>query len=129
MIDYGFKKILDCSFEAAVDKVKKELKKQDFGVLTEIDVREKFREKLDEDFKQYLILGACNPANALEAISVEEDIGLFLPCNVIVYEKGENTAVSIVRPTRAMQAVENEALAGVAREVEAALEKVAGNLT
>jgi uncharacterized protein (DUF302 family) len=128
MIDYGFKKELELSFEETLERVTAELKKKGFGVLTEIDVQEKFRQKLNKEFKRYRILGACNPANAYRAIEAEEDIGLLLPCNVIVYEKKHQTVVAIIRPTRAMVMVDNTELMKVAREVESDLKKVFDNL-
>ena len=99
MINYGFTKELIIPFEKTVEIVTRELKKQGFGILTEIDVKEKFKEKLGIDFKRYVILGACNPPNAHKAILAEENIGLMLPCNIIVYEDGDNTTVSFIKPT------------------------------
>ena len=124
MTPYGFTKVLAMPFETVKDLVVEELKKEGFGILTEIDVREKFKEKLGIDFKKYVILGACNPAYAHKAILAEEDIGLLLPCNVIVYEKGRGTALAIIRPQVAMQMVKNETLGNLAEEVEAKLEKM-----
>jgi len=111
-------------FETVKDLVVKALEKEGFGILTEIDVREKFKEKLGIDFKKYVILGACNPPYAHKAILAEEDIGLLLPCNVIVYEKDQGTALAIIRPKVAMQMVKNEILGNLAEDVEAKLEKV-----
>ena len=124
MIGYGFMKEIDISFEKAVELVTEELKKEGFGILTQIDVKEKFKEKLNIDFKKYVILGACNPPNAHKAILAEETIGLMLPCNVIVYEKGEKTIVGIIRPTAAMGMIKNEKLKDIAENVEAKLKKV-----
>ena len=124
MIDYGFMKELDIPFEKAVELVAEELKKEGFGILTQIDVKEKFKEKLNINFKKYMILGACNPSNAHKAILAEETIGLMLPCNVIVYEKREKTLVGIIRPTVAMGMIENEKLKDIAENVEAKLKKV-----
>ena len=124
MIPYGFTKVLALPFETVKDMVIAALKKEGFGILTEIDVRAKFKEKLGIDFKKYVILGACNPPYAHRAISAEENIGLLLPCNVIVYEKDHKTALAIIRPKVAMQMVENELLGGLAEDVEAKLEKV-----
>ena len=92
--------------------------------MTEIDIKEKFKEKLGIDFKKYVILGACNPPYAHKAILAEEDIGLLLPCNVIVHEKDRGTALAIIRPKVAMQMVKNKVLGNLAEEVEAKLEKV-----
>ena len=124
MINYGFTKELSVPFEKAVGVVTEALKKEGFGILTRIDVKEKFKEKIGIDFKKYVILGACNPNNAHKAILAEENIGLMLPCNVIVYEKGDSTVVSIIRPTVAMGMIDNEKLRQIAEEVETKLKKV-----
>jgi uncharacterized protein (DUF302 family) len=92
--------------------------------MSEIDVAQKFKEKLGIDFPKYVILGACSPPHAYQAILAEEDIGLLLPCNVIVYEKDGKTALAIIRPKVAMQMVDNAKLGALADEVEAKLEKV-----
>lgn len=124
MINYGFTKELNISFEKAIEVVTEALKKEGFGILTRIDVKEKFKEKLGIDFKRYVILGACNPSNAHKAILAEENIGLMLPCNVIVYEKGDKTAVSIIKSTIAMAMVDNEELKQIALNVETRLKSV-----
>jgi uncharacterized protein (DUF302 family) len=123
MINYGFTKEMDIPYEKAIEQVREALKKEGFGILTEIDVREKMKDKLGVDMKKYIILGACNPQNAYKAIIAEENIGLMLPCNVIVYEKGSKTVLSVIRPTAAMQMVDNQELQKVAGEVEAQLKK------
>jgi uncharacterized protein (DUF302 family) len=123
MINYGFTKEIDAPFEETLDKVSNELKKEGFGILTQINVAEKFKEKLGIDFRKYTILGACNPASAHKAILVEENIGLMLPCNVIVYEKGSKTVLSVIRPTVAMQMVGNVKLQKIAEEVEGQLKR------
>ena len=128
MIAYGFSKHVDTPFAKVVEEVTARLKEQGFGVLTTIDVREKFKEKLGIDFKKYVILGACHPANAHKAILAEEDIGLLLPCNVIVYEKDGGTTVSVIRPTVAMQMIGNPALQRIAEDVEAKLENVLASI-
>lgn len=92
--------------------------------MSKIDVKEKFKEKLGIDFKEYVILGACNPGSAHKAILAEENIGLMLPCNVIVYEKGAKTVVSMIRPTQAMGLINNEKLTPIAQAVEAMLKRV-----
>ncbi len=124
MIRYGFKKELNLSYEEAVVKVTEALKKEGFGILTEIDVREKLKEKLGVDFNKYIILGACHPPNAYRALQAEPDIGLMLPCNVIVYEVGGKTVLGIIKPTVAMKMIDNESLAKTAAEVEGLLKKV-----
>ncbi|KPJ53682.1 hypothetical protein AMJ39_03650 [candidate division TA06 bacterium DG_24] len=123
-MSYGFEKQTDLPFGRALEVVSEELKKEGFGILTEIDVKEKFREKLGIDFKKYIILGACNPPLAHQAILAEENIGLMLPCNVIVYEKEKGTGIAVIKPTAAMGMIANEKLRGVAEEVEAKLRKV-----
>ena len=124
MVNYGFTKELNVPFEKVVETVIQELKNEGFGVLTKIDVKEKFKEKLGIDFTKYVILGACNPANAHEAILAEENIGLMLPCNVIVYEKEKRVVVSIVKPTVAMEMIDNKGLKQLAIQVEQKLKKV-----
>ena len=123
-MDYGYKRKVDMSFEAAVRKVRDELPKEGFGVLTEIDVKATMKKKLDVDYDNYVILGACNPPFAHRALQAEKDIGLLLPCNIIVYEDGGETYVSAIVPTVAMSMVENADLGDVARQVEAKLKKV-----
>ena len=124
MITYGFTKELNIPFEKAVQIVTEELKKEGFGILTTIDLKEKFKEKLNIDFKKYVILGACNPPFAHKSILAEENIGLMLPCNVIVYESEDKTIVSIIRPTAAMGIIDNQELKQIAIEVEAKLKNV-----
>ena len=124
MIDYGFTKEIDKSFEEAVDLVSEELQKEGFGILTKIDVKEKFKEKLGIVFKKYVILGACNPTSAHKAIVAEENIGLMLPCNVILYEKEDKTVISIIRPTIAMKMINNKRLKELAEHIETKLEHV-----
>jgi len=123
MITYGFSKKVDMPFDEAIDKVTTKLKKEGFGILSRIDVREKLKQKLGIDFMDYVILGACNPAMAHQAILAEENIGLMLPCNVIVYEKDSETIISIIKPSAAMSMIDNESLKGVALKVETKLEK------
>jgi uncharacterized protein (DUF302 family) len=121
---YYFSKTLDLSFDEAIVRVTDELKKEGFGVLTEIDVKATLKKKLDVDFGNYRILGACNPPFAYKALQAEAQIGLMLPCNVVVQE-GENgqTTVSAVDPVMSMQAVENESLGEVAGQVKTKLQK------
>lgn len=129
MIDYGFKKELSCSVAELERVVTAELKKEGFGVLTRIDVKDKFREKLDIEFKDYVILGACNPPYAHKSILAEEDIGLMLPCNVIIYSSGEGSSVlSIIKPAAAMGVIGNEKLADIANTVEQKLKAVFDNI-
>ncbi len=123
-MQYGFSKTVDLTFEQAIDKVTTELKVEGFGVLTTIDVKDTLKKKLDVDFKKYVILGACNPPFAYKALQAEEEIGLLLPCNVIVYEKGNQTAVSIFNPMVMTAILENEAMKPIAEEVKQRLERV-----
>ena len=123
MINYGFTKELNIPYGKVVELVRDSLKKEGFGILTEIDVQEKMKEKLGIDFRKYIILGACNPSNAHKAILAEENIGLMLPCNVIVYEKGSKTVLSVIRPTVAMQMIDNAELQKIAEAVEGQLKK------
>lgn len=126
---YSFSKSLNSSFENTLEKVTQDLQKEGFGILTEIDVKETLKNKLDVDFRKYKILGACNPPYAHKALQSEEQIGLMLPCNVIVYEgdQGE-TVVSAIDPIASMMAVENENLGKIAVEIQAKLKKVIENL-
>lgn len=124
MIIYGFSKETDIPFEEAIEVISEELKKEGFGILTKIDVPVKLKEKLNIDFKKYMILGACHPLSAYKAILAEEDIGLMLPCNVVVYEKENKTVISIIRPTAAMEMINNKELKQIAEEVEKKLKKV-----
>ncbi len=126
---YYISKTLNSEFEAAVEKVTEALKKEGFGVLTEIDIQEKLKEKLDVDFRKYKILGACNPPNAYKALQHEDKIGVLLPCNVIVQELGNNEIeVAAVDPVVSMMAVENKSLVGIAGEIKEKLERVIASL-
>ena len=128
MAKYGYQKIVELSFEDAVVEVKKVLKDQDFGVLSEIDVQKKMKEKLDKDMDEYLILGACNPSFAFKALQLEQEIGLLLPCNVIVYKKGTEVVVSAIIPSVAMAFVDNDALKNIAQDAEEKLKIAIDNL-
>jgi uncharacterized protein (DUF302 family) len=123
MITYGYTKTIDRAVEQAEERVRSALTNHGFGVLTRIDLTAKLKEKLGVDYKRYIILGACSPQNAYAAVRAEEDIGLLLPCNVIVYEKDGATAVSFVKPTVSMQMIDNDTLRELAGEVERKLRK------
>jgi uncharacterized protein (DUF302 family) len=126
---YGFSKVVNLGYDEAIEKVTDELKKEGFGVLTEIDVKATLKKKLDVDFKPYKILGACNPPFAYKALQSEEQIGLMLPCNVIVYVNDEGkTVVAAVDPIASMQAVKNESLGEVAETIQGKLKKVISSL-
>ena len=129
-MSYYFSKTLEASFDEAIDNVTKELKEDGFGILTEIDVKETFKKKLDIDFRKYRILGACNPQMAHQAISAESKIGTMLPCNVIVQEtKNGKTEVSAVDPVASMSAIENDGLGSIAQEVSSKLQNVIERLS
>jgi uncharacterized protein (DUF302 family) len=121
---YGFSKRTVLSFENAITKVTEELKKEGFGVLTTIDVQETMKKKINVDFPKYVILGACNPPFAHKALQAEEELGLLLPCNLIVYEKEGKTNVAAFDPMVMTKIVENSALLPVAQEMKARLERV-----
>jgi uncharacterized protein (DUF302 family) len=128
-MDYYYFKITDLSFDEAIVRVTEELQKEGFGVLTEIDVKATFKKKLDVDFRNYRILGACNPPFAYQALLAEPQIGLMLPCNVVVQDGEEGqTIVSAIDPLASMQAVENEALGELAEQVKTRLQKVIENI-
>ncbi len=121
---YGFSKVVNLSYEQAVEKITEELRKEGFGVLTTIDVRDILKQKLGLDFKKYVILGACNPPLAHQALEAEEEIGLLLPCNVIVYEKGRETVVAAFDPQVMAKIIENPAVDTIADEVKSRLQRV-----
>lgn len=123
-MQYGFNKTTNYTFDQAIEKVTEELKKEGFGVLTSIDVKDTLKKKIDVDFKNYTILGACNPKLAYGALQVEEELGLLLPCNVIVYEKNNKTIVSIFDPIVMTAVVENPEMKPVAEEVKSKLLRV-----
>jgi len=124
-VSYYFSKIVNVSFDEAVTKVTGELKKEGFGILTEIDVKETLKKKLNVDFSRYKILGACNPPFAYKALTAENKIGTMLPCNVIVQEiSGGRVEVAAIDPVASMQAVENPALKEIASEISNKLKTV-----
>ena len=124
-MEYYFSKIIAGSFDNAIQKVTEALKAEGFGILTEIDIKATLKKKLDVDFYNYKILGACNPPFAYKALLAEDKIGVILPCNVIVQEKvAGQVEVSAVDPAASMQAIENEELADIATEIRARLQKV-----
>jgi uncharacterized protein (DUF302 family) len=123
-MSYYFSKTVDLPFEEAIARVTEELKSQGFGVLTEIDVRATLKKKLDVDFRNYRILGACNPKFAYQALQAEDKIGTMLPCNVIVQETEQGTEIAAVDPIASMVAVDNPELAGIARSVQELLQQV-----
>jgi len=125
-MSYHISKIIEnSSFEKVIEKTIEELKKEGFGVLTEIDVKATLKKKLDVDFRNYKILGACNPPYAYEALKAEGKIGTMLPCNVILQEYDDGSIeVSAVNPMESMQAVQNESLGSIAVEIEQKLKNI-----
>ena len=123
--NFGFGKVVDASFDDAIDKVTAELEKEGFGVLSDIDVAAKMKAKLDKDMPRYRILGACNPALAYQAISAVEDIGLLLPCNVLVREdSNDKVHVDFMDPERVLSLVKDPAVAPLAADVKSRLQRV-----
>lgn len=129
MSEYGISKNVSYGYEEAVEKTRQALAEEGFGILTEIDVKETLKKKLDKDFRKYIILGACNPPFAYEALSNELEIGLLLPCNVIVYENDEGgSTISAIDPIVAMSFVVNPSVETVATNVRMKLDKVINSL-
>ena len=128
-MSYYFSKVLDIPFDQAVARVTDKLKQEGFGILTEIDVKDTLRKKLDVDFRNYRILGACNPPFAYQALQAEARIGLMLPCNVIVREHEEGgTEVAAIDPVASMMAIKNDALRAIGTEVREKLQQVIADL-
>ncbi len=129
-MNYYFKKILeDITFDEAIEKVTEELKKEGFGILTEIDVQATLKEKLNVDFRNYRILGACNPPFAYRSVQAEAAIGILMPCNVVARELEDGRIeIDIINPLVAMHVVENNAMELIATEIHDKLEKVANSL-
>lgn len=127
-MEYGFTREVSLTYDQALARVAEELRKEGFGILTTIDVRETLKQKLGVEFGRYVILGACNPPLAHRALLAEEQIGLLLPCNVIVYERGGKTVVSAFDPMLMVQVVGNPAIQPIAEEVEEKLKRVLDSL-
>jgi len=124
-MSYYFAKEVDLSFDETIERVTEVLKENGFGVLTQIDVKAILKKKLDVDFRNYRILGACNPPYAYKALLAEDKIGTMLPCNVIVQETARGTVeVAAVDPLASMQAIDNAALGEIASEIQAKLKGV-----
>jgi uncharacterized protein (DUF302 family) len=129
-MSYTLTKITSLSFDEAIAKVIEELKKEGFGILTDIDVKATLKNKLNVDFRQYRILGACNPPFAYQALQKEDKVGTMLPCNVVVQEKENNTVeISAVDPVALMQAIKNESLLDIAQQIQSKLKAVIDNIT
>ncbi|MCJ7593698.1 MAG: DUF302 domain-containing protein [Desulfobacterales bacterium] len=126
---YAFSTVLDTSYDDAISKVTNALKGEGFGVLTEIDVKATLKTKLDKEFKKYVILGACNPSYAYRALEADLDVGLLLPCNVIVYETDDKKAyVAAINPISALEVIESQELKSIAQEVSEKLKVVVEKL-
>ena len=128
-MEYYFSKMLNIPFESGVQKVTEALKTEGFGIISEINIHDKLKEKLGVDFKKYRILGACNPAFAYQSLQLEDKIGTMLPCNVLVIDQGEgNTEIAAINPIASMMAIQNPGLESVATEVTSRLKKVVDSL-
>jgi uncharacterized protein (DUF302 family) len=128
-MSYYFNKVVDMTFDEAIDKVTEELKKEGFGVLTEIDVTAALKKKINVDFRKYRILGACNPSYAHKALLAEDKIGTMLPCNVVVQEtESGKVEIAAVNPVASMQAIENESLGEIAVIIQSKLKQVIENV-
>jgi uncharacterized protein (DUF302 family) len=125
---YGYKKQVNLPFDQAVAKVREELGKEGFGVLTEIDVKNTLKKKLNVEYEDYVILGACNPPFAYQALQVTKEVGLMMPCNVIVFAEKGQTFVEAAMPTVLMNLIQNDKLKSTADQVEAKLKKVVDNV-
>ena len=124
-MSYYFSKILESTFEVAIEKVTSALQGEGFGVLTDIDVQQTLKKKIDVDFKNYRILGACNPSYAYKALTLEDKIGTMLPCNVVVQESAPGTVeIAAVDPVASMKGIENPALHEVAEKIRQKLKSV-----
>jgi len=123
--EYALTSILNTSYEDAISKITDALKEEGFGVLTEIDVKATLKKKLGVDFRKYVILGACNPPYAYRTLQADLDVGLLLPCNVIVYETDDKKAyISAINPVSALEGIKNEGLRKIAEEVSEKLKRV-----
>lgn len=123
-MSYYFSKKTTLGFEEAIEKITEALKNEGFGILTEIDVKETLKKKLDVDFRPYKILGACNPPFAYKALLAEDKVGIMLPCNVIVQEKQDGVEIAAVDPVASMQAIDNPKLGEIAGEIQQRLHRV-----
>ena len=120
---YVIERVIAADYQTTVERVRQALTREGFGILSEIDLKAKFLEKLGADFKEYVILGACHAPSAYQAVTLEESIGVFMPCNVIVHAVAGGTAVKAVRPSVTLGNVKNPALEPLGREIEAKLER------
>ena len=125
---FAYKKPVDLPYDKAVAKAREELAKEGFGVLTEVDVKATLKKKLNVDYDDYIIMGACNPPFAYQALQVVKDVGLMMPCNVVVFTDKGQTFAEAVQPTVLMNLVQNEQLRPIAEQIEAKLRKVVDNI-
>ncbi|NOZ35502.1 MAG: DUF302 domain-containing protein [Chlorobi bacterium] len=126
---YYFEQTVNYSFEDAVEKIKEELKTESFGIVAEIDMQKTLKEKIGVDFKKYIILEACNPAFAYVSLQAEDNIGIMLPCNIVVRENDKNQVITaVVNPVFVMREVENPEIDNIAKEIQVKLKKVLNNL-
>ncbi len=129
MAGFSMKRKVELSYEEAEGRIREALSKEGFGILTEIDVKATLKKKLDKDFRRYIILGACNPPYAYRALTMEPEIGVFMPCNVLVYENEDGTTtLSAMDPVAAMEVVGNPELTGLAREIKEKIERALNSL-
>ena len=126
--NYGYRKKVNGSFQEVIKNTKEALKKEGFGILTEIDIQATLKKKIDVEMDNYTILGACHPLSAYQSIQSEIEIGLMLPCNVIVYQKNDEVFVSAIKPSVAMGMIENNDLSKVASDIESQLKTVIDSL-
>ena len=126
--NYGYSKKVSVPFDKAIELTKQALKKEGFGVLTEIDIQNTLKQKINAEMEHYTILGACHPSSAYNAIQAEREIGLMLPCNVIVYQDNNEVFVSAIIPSVAMGMIKNDDLGTVAVEVEDKLKNAIDNI-
>lgn len=131
MIESEIKAILNEEYDVVVEKTVKALKNEGFGVITEINVKKTLKEKLDVDFERYIILGACNPALSKRALDIEREIGLLLPCNIIIQEleEGKATKVTAIDPEKMFEMIESPQMEPIVREVKSRLQRVIVSLT
>lgn len=127
-IGYGYSRTLDLPYSRAVERARESLKAEGFGVLCEIDIKEKLKEKLGIDFRHYIILGACNPSLAYQALQEELSIGLLLPCNVVVYEQEGRSVVAAIDAAKMLSVIGNPRLEAIASQVNEKLRQVIGGL-
>ena len=128
-MNYGYKRTVKLSFEDVDNRIRSSLEEQGFGVLTEIDVKNTIKKKLDKDFQKYTILGACNPPLAFEALEDEQAIGLLLPCNVVLWENEDfSTTIAAIDADKMMTIVENNQLYNLAKKVNTLLKKAVDNV-